>query len=71
MISRTEGNNDVLLIGLDASAESPEGKEVYTAVITSVDIVVKYQLQETSSKMNLTKSISPELTSATNPPLFC
>lgn len=42
MISRIEGNNDVLFIGLDVFVESLEGKEVYIVVIISVDIVVKY-----------------------------
>jgi len=49
MISRTESNNDdLLLIGGNASAEGPEGNGTESTEITGADIVMNHHLQETS-----------------------
>ena len=53
MVSRTEGNIDDFHIGGYASAEIPKGKAAERIVITGVDIVLNYHLQET----NFTKEV--------------
>ncbi|XP_043294311.1 translationally-controlled tumor protein-like [Cervus canadensis] len=53
MVSRTEGNIDDLRVGGYASAEIPKGKAAESIVITGVDVVLNYHLQET----NVTKEV--------------
>ncbi|KAB0370441.1 hypothetical protein FD755_018403 [Muntiacus reevesi] len=53
MVSSTEGNIDDLGVGGYASAEIPKGKAAESRVITGVDIVLNYHLQET----NFTKEV--------------
>uniref|UniRef100_A0A8C6I9J9 Translationally-controlled tumor protein n=1 Tax=Mus spicilegus TaxID=10103 RepID=A0A8C6I9J9_MUSSI len=48
MFSRTEGAIDDSVIGGNAFAEGPEGEGTESTVVTSVDIVMNYHVQETS-----------------------
>ncbi|XP_075398770.1 translationally-controlled tumor protein-like [Tenrec ecaudatus] len=48
MVSRTEGNIDNSVVHGNASADDPDGDAAESTVVTGVDTVMNYHLQETS-----------------------